>query len=483
MNDTARISSRDTTRRPRKFSIQSQFGQARTRRSRKNRPCDACRRRKTACVISTEPPCLFCKSRGLTCQSLPGPANALSDPAGAPRKGLSDGAARAVPIGETSRRPLLVDSSRVDQISVALGPATANQHQNPGSASVVHDGLVRQSLPSAINPNSGLLSNDSRGTAAAVHALEDIGNKTAHSMGLAAEQDSYLLDAFRSVIMSENDEIDANIIQVSRGGPHPDKRPTHFLILQNEFPEHTNRAMQEASNAIETTVWPHGLNLVRLYFRYVHPAYPVVSKGRFLRQYATAKEQIPASLRGAVYALACSFWQHDPSLCNPPPFAQHELLNHAHLSLRRELEAPNLAKLQACLLLLHERPPDIDSVESPSTWILTAQAVACAQMIGLHKEPMGWSIAPWEKSLRKKLWWATYAADCWSSVCHGNPPHICVSSFDTSSLDMDTIRFDEDVPQDLYHLVDSRDTSFRVVDGARFFETVKVAQYLRNILD
>jgi hypothetical protein len=42
---------------PRKFSIRSNFGKARQPRSRKNRPCDACRRRKTACVITAEPPC------------------------------------------------------------------------------------------------------------------------------------------------------------------------------------------------------------------------------------------------------------------------------------------------------------------------------------------------------------------------------------------------------------------------------------------
>jgi hypothetical protein len=43
--------------RPRKFTIQSQFGRPRQPRSRKNRPCDACRKRKTACVITSEPPC------------------------------------------------------------------------------------------------------------------------------------------------------------------------------------------------------------------------------------------------------------------------------------------------------------------------------------------------------------------------------------------------------------------------------------------
>lgn len=41
----------------RTFKIRTRFGSARNWRSRKNRPCDTCRRRKTACVIELEPPC------------------------------------------------------------------------------------------------------------------------------------------------------------------------------------------------------------------------------------------------------------------------------------------------------------------------------------------------------------------------------------------------------------------------------------------
>lgn len=41
----------------RSFRIQSEFGSARQWRSRKNRPCDTCRKRKTACVIKDRPPC------------------------------------------------------------------------------------------------------------------------------------------------------------------------------------------------------------------------------------------------------------------------------------------------------------------------------------------------------------------------------------------------------------------------------------------
>ncbi|RDW92740.1 Zn(II)2Cys6 transcription factor domain-containing protein [Aspergillus mulundensis] len=61
-----------TSPRRRSFKIKTKFGAARQWRSRKNRPCDACRRRKTACIIETVPPCRFCRSKGQVCKSTDG---------------------------------------------------------------------------------------------------------------------------------------------------------------------------------------------------------------------------------------------------------------------------------------------------------------------------------------------------------------------------------------------------------------------------
>jgi hypothetical protein len=206
-------------------------------------------------------------------------------------------------------------------------------------------------------------------------------------MGLASEQDPYLTDAFRSVLVSERDGIDAGMLQVFPGGSDPEKHPVHFLLLHDEFPAHRNAAKHVAAVAIENIVWPHAAALVRLYFRHVHPTLPIISKCRFVRQYTTAKDEMSGSLRCAVCALACVFWDRDLSLVSPCPFLQHELIDHAQESLRRELEAPNLSRLQASILLMHMTPPDVDSVETPYTWVMTAQATACAQMIGFHQDP------------------------------------------------------------------------------------------------
>lgn len=56
--ETSNCSSMDgRLRKKRTFKIRTKFGNARQWRSRKNRPCDTCRRRKTACIIESSPPC------------------------------------------------------------------------------------------------------------------------------------------------------------------------------------------------------------------------------------------------------------------------------------------------------------------------------------------------------------------------------------------------------------------------------------------
>lgn len=317
-----------------------------------------------------------------------------------------------------------------------------------------------------------------------VHTLEDGKNLTAHSMGLSAEQDTNLLASFWSVIISETDRVDGDVIQVYSGNAAAGRAPLHFCILRDSFMPYDNQIRDESSQTIEFKVGSYGPDLVRLYFKYVHPVYCAVSKVRFLRAYREDKLSIPASLRGVIYGLGAVYWEQDPVLRKiPRPFEQYELFQPAQASLERELDAPNLWKMQACLLMLHEKAAGNHTFETPRTWTLSAQAVACAQMIGLHRNPSDWNIAPWEKSLRKKLWWATYVTDMWSSVSHGNPPHIYQASYTTSNLEMDDLRFDEDVPEDLRDMIDVTSASFDVSTAARFLEHVKLTQILHKLLD
>lgn len=293
-----------------------------------------------------------------------------------------------------------------------------------------------------------------------------------------------LLGAFRYDILDEYQSVDANVVPVYHGTTAADDRPVNFLFLATERTDAANQAIQTASDAIEAMVQPYGEHLVRQYFRQVHPVLPIVPKLRFLRLYASNKESIPACLRGAVYGLASVFWERsDSGIREPRPFAQHEILDHAHAALRRERENPNALSLTACLLLIHATPPSIPTIEEPTTWTLSAQATAAAQILGLHQDPSEWSIPTDEKQTRRKLWWAVYMTECWSAVCYGHPPHIGSPSFNTLDPVMGDLHGGEDIPEELHFLVDPANIMFDIAVGARFLEMVKISRHLRDVLD
>ncbi|KAL4967132.1 Zn(II)2Cys6 transcription factor [Aspergillus stella-maris] len=453
--------------RRRSFKIRTRFGAARQWRSRKNPPCDACRRRKTACIIETVPPCRFCQSKGQACKYTNADAN---EPRYRPRsRDLAESDdptdSTALDAGGTSPS-LLSPELGTEHDTVTLPVSTPSNQPEP----------VSQSSPAYV-----LTSPLSDGPT--VNTLEDNYNRTAHSIGLAGEQDTDLLAFFRSVITNERDGISADVVQATPGELEATAFPVHFNLLMDEFQPADDLSKSRISDRIEEMAAPHADTLVKLFFKHVHPVYCVVSKVRFLKAYAQDKLKIPASLRGAIYGLASSFWQHDAEVDGALAFDLHKLFESAQSSLQRELHAPNLWAIQACLLLLHERPADNATIETPRTWIFSSRIVACAQMIGLHRDCSTWHLVQEEKKLRNKLWWATYMTDIWSSICHGNPPMIYPTSFTTPLPDINDLAFDEDVPATLHIMVDASNRKLDISTSARFLEMVKLSQILHELID
>lgn len=311
------------------------------------------------------------------------------------------------------------------------------------------------------------------------HSLEDSKDFTAHFIGLSGEQDTNLLASIRYNVLNETSFVDFNIRQVYPGDLAHGTPPIHFTILQDAFPDRDQQAKTLASDAIESHVDGFGDVLVKIYFRFVHPMLPVLSKSRFLKLYATNKLDIPASLRGAIYGLASAFLTQDQTLKDVPSISQALLFEHAHAAINRELDSPKLSTLQACLLILHQQPETNGTTESPRIWVLACQVTACAQSLGLQQDPSHWKMASWEKRLRKKLWWAAYVTDRWTSLCHGNHPHLPDDSFDTSDLNVEDLACDEDVtglPD--CDILGKDEQGFSRVHSLRFLELVKLTKML-----
>lgn len=186
------------------------------------------------------------------------------------------------------------------------------------------------------------------------------------------------------------------------------------MYADDEVQDYADEA--EALDAIEQIISPHGPALIDLYFRIVHPSFPIIQKRVFLERFRGGERNFAPSLLAGMYILALNWWSHDQKLASKPRPDASQLDTIASKSLSAAMQRPKLSTVQAGLLLLQR--PEADS------WSLTTQLVAIGQELGLHLDCSNWSIPLWERELRKRIAWALYMQDKWSSLIHGRPSHI-----------------------------------------------------------
>ena len=210
----------------------------------------------------------------------------------------------------------------------------------------------------------------------------------------------------------------------------------------------------EDLDAIETTVAPHGRALIDLYFRIIHPSFPILHKKVYLEKYERSHREFSPALLAAVYILATTYWTYSPELAysSLPDVALLEKL--ASKALNYAVHRPKLSTVEAGLLLLQR--------SSRASWPLTAQMVAIGQDLGLHRDCSDWDIPGWEKGLRKRLGWALFMQDKWASLVHGRPSHISANDWAVQSLN------DQDFPESSAD-EDDEDGSTEVIKGRSIF--------------
>lgn len=188
-----------------------------------------------------------------------------------------------------------------------------------------------------------------------------------------------------------------------------------FIMLPDE---NTQDYADEANalNHVEQLVHPHGPALLDLYFQVVHPSFPIIQKQLFIERYHHGDRTFSPALLAGMYILSLNWWSLDPKLAKYSKPDASRLEAVAMRSLSVAMERPKLSTVQAGLLLLQR--PEADS------WSLTTQLVAIGQELGLHLDCTTWSIPAWERGLRKRIAWALYMQDKWSSLIHGRPSHI-----------------------------------------------------------
>ena len=210
----------------------------------------------------------------------------------------------------------------------------------------------------------------------------------------------------------------------------------------------------EDLDAIENTIAPHGRALIDLYFRIIHPSFPILHKKVYLEKYERSHREFSPALLAAVYILATSYWTYSPELSYSATPNVGLLEKLAIKALNYAVHRPKLSTVEAGLLLLQR--------SNRASWPLTAQMVAVGQDLGLHRECSGWDIPGWEKGLRKRLGWALYMQDKWASLIHGRPSHIFATDWAVQSLN------EQDFPESFAD-EDDEDGSTEVVKGRSLF--------------
>ena len=200
---------------------------------------------------------------------------------------------------------------------------------------------------------------------------------------------------------------------------------THFIMKSESQAEIDDEIAN--LDLVESIVQPHGRALVDLYFRIIHPSFPIMHKKVFLEKYNRSYREFTPPVLAAVYILALNWWSYNPDLVNLPKPDLQKLEKLVPPMMSAVLNRPKLSTVQAGLLLL--QCPDGDS------WALTGQLVAVAQNLGLHLDSSRWKIPEWERSLRKRLAWALFVQDKWGALIHGRPSLIHLEDWSVKPLE------------------------------------------------
>jgi hypothetical protein len=235
-----------------------------------------------------------------------------------------------------------------------------------------------------------------------------------------------------------------------------------------DSPNHA-REVDELDN-IERIVAPHGTALIRLYFRIVHPSFPILHKKVYLEKYGRTHREFSPPLLAAVYILALDWWSYSAELAKLTKPNVAELEDVAYRTLQDVSQRAKLSTVQAVLLLLQQP-------RSNRAWQLTSQLVAIGQDLGLHLDCSHWRIPAWERGLRKRLGWALFMQDTWSALIYGRPPHISSTNWAVQPV------ISSDFPESAVD-EDEEDGSTEVEKGRALFSAmITLTKMLAEVLD
>ncbi|KAG7291082.1 hypothetical protein NEMBOFW57_001092 [Staphylotrichum longicolle] len=266
-------------------------------KARPQRPCDNCRKRKSRCeILEDDTQCVLCQFHNKACTF-------ISD---APKK---------------KRR---VSESRIEVNTAKLTPTVIPQSGNPAveirRAEPVKD-YADLKGPSLLKKTLGLQNHRHSSL---------IGPTSVYEPRLLG------LPAFRP-----GDDIPV--------GPRSLRKvsATETFVLEPDTGTRNHDQDIDDLDAIESLVAPHGPQLIALYFRIVHPTFPILHKKVFLEKYERTHREFTPPLLAAVYILTLNWWCYSAELSFLPKPDERRLEEIALKTMGDVVHRPKLSTIQA----------------------------------------------------------------------------------------------------------------------------------------
>lgn len=195
--------------------------------------------------------------------------------------------------------------------------------------------------------------------------------------------------------------------------------PNVQFMLKDDYNQEVYLKQEQEVDLVESLIYPHGKALVEMFFKLVHPYYPILHERVFLEKYSRSYRELTAPLLASIYSLALQWWDFHPGFIGfPKPDVIEKLNSIAFETFLNRIERPKLSMVQTGLLLLLCRS------ECTNNWVISSCLVALAEELGLGIECQEWRLPKWEKDLRKRLAWAVWAQDKWTALLESRHSHL-----------------------------------------------------------
>lgn len=389
-------------------------------RSAKERPCDACRRRKTRCVKEKgEDKCVLCKFHSQECTF-------LHEPVARTRK------RKAQPSEETDR-------GTADDNPPAL-------RTNSGTGVEEYDELPGESL-----------------------LKKTLGLQNKHHAYFVGLTEPFSFPRFSITKGSSQKSTQGGVVTIRKVDGF-----NAFTVREDQGTIGYDTEMSRV-DAIQQLVEPYGQALVDLYFRIIHPSFPVLHKGVFLEKYARSYREFSPALLAAVYLLTTNYWRCSPALATKPAPDACRLYELAIESYDLTIYRPKLSSVQAGLLIAQYECYSSDIMACGSRGKITAQLVSMLHTMGLHLDSSRWDLPAWEISLRCRLAWAVYLQDKWVALIEGRPALLSDRDWIVPLLQ----------PKDFPEHEEHNEEGSSEVENSRiiFVQMIELTRILSDILD